>query len=808
MARQSLKACQVGIEKARASLTGKGWTQEELAEKVETTRQPVFNFFAGNGVDRKNFVKICEQLELDWQEITGQSKSTNLVTSLDSVVDVLVDEVRTHCKAKIEEECGSLRMLDRKTQPLNRVYVEVKIRSKHGKPIISNQQRIKNLKKSTHFTGASENPERPRMFSEDTKKFERIDLSNPNERIAGLDAVKMFNKVIILGKPGAGKTTFLKYLAIHCIESELTPNQTKLIPIYIRLNLLVKSKNTLQEYIENVFFNNKFSKIQVEKILDSGSVLFLLDGLDEVAGVNNNIKFELEVFANTFYKNQFIITSRLAAFEDSYEGFTEIEIADFTQEQMEAYVRKWFVENSKNLPEKDENKARQFIAKLKLSKYAQIQELATIPLLLNLLCLVFQENTDKKDDFDFPSNRYELCKEATEILLSKWDEEKGIKREQFAHQNINRDIEVEQLYRCLNVEEKVSFLSYIAAENWKKSIKQFPEEEILENIKSYFLNLEFSSCKPQKLSNEHCRVLLRAIESQHGLIIEEFRQIYSFYHLTFQEYFTAKYFLENPKQDALKDLISFMLYPDWREVFLIAVGNRKRGIDLLDIMNLVCQYYVQSNSDLKIFLNWCSEKANAVNANYEPLVIRAFYFELAIGFVLCQTISFNTVGSIAATFSGDSSILSSLELGVSLTWDINNTLDITCDPTFDSILALAHKLYEARKDTLALGLSPELQQLLQDLIDELFSIEQLENPKNKQQCWENNNWHWIEQLKTILIEHRGITITGITINSQFESRNDIDHYYDCTRLLVYCLTNGCELTPNIEKIKNTLLQIN
>ena len=37
------------------------------------------------------------------------------------------------------------------------------------------------------------------------------------------------------------------------------------------------------------------------------------------------------------------------------------------------------------------------------------------------------------------------------------------------------------------------------------------------------------------------RVILKAVEAHHGIFVERAKGVYSFAHLTFQEYFTAKY---------------------------------------------------------------------------------------------------------------------------------------------------------------------------------------------------------------------------------------------------------------------------
>ena len=48
-------------------------------------------------------------------------------------------------------------------------------------------------------------------------EFDRFGLNKiTQERVLGLDAVNEHDKLMILGKPGVGKTTFLKYLVIQC----------------------------------------------------------------------------------------------------------------------------------------------------------------------------------------------------------------------------------------------------------------------------------------------------------------------------------------------------------------------------------------------------------------------------------------------------------------------------------------------------------------------------------------------------------------------------------------------------------------
>lgn len=73
--------------------------------------------------------------------------------------------------------------------------------------------------------------------------------------------------------------------------------------------------------------------------------------------------------------------------------------------------------------------------------------------------------------------------------------------------------------------------------------------------------------------------VLRSIEAQHGLLVERARGIYSFSHLTFQEYFTAKHFVDSSGSQALENLANHITESRWREVFLLTaemMPNAKR----------------------------------------------------------------------------------------------------------------------------------------------------------------------------------------------------------------------------------------
>ena len=87
------------------------------------------------------------------------------------------------------------------------------------------------------------------------------------------------NRLFILGKPGAGKTTFLKYLTLQaCME---IIGKT---PIFITLREWSDSKLKFLEFILKQFEDYSFPDSQsfVESLLSKGGAMVLCDGLDEV----------------------------------------------------------------------------------------------------------------------------------------------------------------------------------------------------------------------------------------------------------------------------------------------------------------------------------------------------------------------------------------------------------------------------------------------------------------------------------------------------------------------------------------------
>lgn len=131
-ARRSLKAKVEGLKRANKAVMSFA-SKMDLAAELEISRATVQNFFAGKPIGRENFHKICDKLQLEWQEIaemsdSGESPATAPTTQTSAT---LVQQLRQMGSAKLQQRCGFMRVLDM-SQPLalSEIYTNVNILEK------------------------------------------------------------------------------------------------------------------------------------------------------------------------------------------------------------------------------------------------------------------------------------------------------------------------------------------------------------------------------------------------------------------------------------------------------------------------------------------------------------------------------------------------------------------------------------------------------------------------------------------------------------------------------------------------------
>jgi predicted NACHT family NTPase len=596
--------------------------------------------------------------------------------------------------------------------------------------------------------------------------------SSLSERLPGLDAVKKNTRLMVLGKPGAGKTTFLKYLAMQCITGQFAEDK---VPFFVTLKDFAEAQGSpdLVEYLAKSVLNTKTQPFYgnfsgktpaevVRLLLQKGRVFILFDGLDEVCKKDaERISQEIRTSANFFGKSLFVITCRIAAREDVFMQFTDVEVADFDDLQIATFVEYWF--RAKN----DSQKAKSFNQKLLLPKNERIRELASNPLLLTLLCLGLGEIGD------FPQRRADLYKDGVRILLQKWDAAKGTERD--------------EVYRNLDVKLKRDLLSFVAFQTFSRGELFLEQERIEEYIASFIRNLSDVDPNPEMLRLDS-EAVLRSIQSQHGLLVEQARGVYSFSHLTLQEYFTAREINLTNHPTKWRELVETLKQnfpnPQWREVILLTMEMSRDASYLLREIKTEIDSKLANNQPLQDFLQWVQEKSDHISTSYQPFIVRAFYYSLPLGFGDEITLKLDPAFDRAACHD----------------LQLDNKLSVL----LSGATAKAHIPldYALRVVLELLSEGDELKNQLQGLYNRL--------PKDKRsetlRLWkETYGLQWVQDLRTIMTTKRNI---GQDRGFTSEQKQLLQQYYKSNLFLWDCLHTASFVDLDTrEHIKETFLRI-
>ena len=780
MAKPSLQASKAGQQLAEQSLTLLGLTKKSLSNEVGCSRQPVTNFFKGVAIEQGLFVKLCDRLSLDWQVVAGLTSITEPAAakfselkdlqdeSKEKDIDTLVRSLRQTAKDNLYERCGTLRVIDM-SEPigLNQVYTDVNILEQ----VSSHQRlRVQDLQSKTH-----------------QEDFERIGFGVVAQpRVPVMSAVAEHKKLIVLGKPGAGKTTFLKHLAIECIDGRF---ESERLPLFVNLKQFADNRSRLgllaflsQRHFENEMIALKdtdleTASLELEQVLNAGRALLLLDGLDEVnQSTQDWVLWELRLFCEVFHNNHFLMTCRVAAWEYTFEQFTEVEIADFNWPQIEAFARHWFA-----------NRAIQSEAFLRsLKRQPHLAQLAVTPLLLTLLCLAFESSGS------LPSSRSELYREGIETLLKKWDASRGIHRD--------------QVYKRLSTKRKEDLLSYIAIETFPDECF-FHQRDVEHLITDYIRKLPEASEDPGVLQVDSTMVL-HSIEAHHGLLVERAKHCYSFSHLTFHEYFVARelvYNSNNLKETLSKLVDDHALDAYWQEIFLL-VSELLRDADLLllPLQNRVNALMAESAKlqsflvevaqqaeQLQSFLTRLYQKTEQPFNLLEPAAIRAFFFDIDFDIDENRAIAIGL--GPAANWLVCASFLTRMLDGVGLEKAIAQVISYDEQQTAQSEIAQARTADDAMIVAIEIALTS--QQLDVESRQQLAAIRAQFSQSNKSE----------EAVKAAADAGRHIAKQRYRLAQQRpfsphefspQETTKKEQYYKATKLLLDCLnSDGCMLTP-------------
>ena len=192
----------------------------------------------------------------------------------------------------------------------------------------------------------------------------------------------MEHAMLILGDPGSGKTTMLLELGRACI-GRAKDNEKQPIPIYLNLSWRAdRSKLAFAEWIVDILVSKyKRSRNEAKSLVANDGLLLLLDGLDEVDADQRDVFIYLiNQYRREHGSAYLVICSRLADYETlkaKLDLQNAVVLSPLTLNQISEYF---------------ERLGPRFKAIYQMVKnHEQMQELASVPLMLNIMTLAFQD---------------------------------------------------------------------------------------------------------------------------------------------------------------------------------------------------------------------------------------------------------------------------------------------------------------------------------------------------------------------------------------------------------------------------------
>jgi formylglycine-generating enzyme required for sulfatase activity len=391
-----------------------------------------------------------------------------------------------------------------------------------------------------------------------------------SEPLPVLDLLQKYAGLVILGDPGAGKTTFVKYLTVMLALGQgeilgLGGRLPVLVPMSAYANSLAQQDVALQDFVIDSF---RVRGIDVpvghviKEALDSGQALIMLDGLDEVQTLRQRalVVERVETFFDHQRKkgNKFIVTSRVVGYRDvrvSAEGLKECTLVDFDDDDILLFLAKWTQaveqaakgESAFTQMEAAEEKAEMLFA---LASNPGVRQLASNPLLLTILALM------KRQGVLLPERRVQLYEQYVQTLLRHWNLARGLDK---------------RAVRDFDVLETTRVLAPLALWMQETSpgaglVKRGAVQRRLQSI-----YLERKAADPEQAALQ----LLSDVRDHASLLLERGSGEYGFIHLTFQEYLAAIAVAQRGQSDLMPvvELLAERLAdPRWHEVLLLTIG--------------------------------------------------------------------------------------------------------------------------------------------------------------------------------------------------------------------------------------------
>jgi formylglycine-generating enzyme required for sulfatase activity len=472
-------------------------------------------------------------------------------------------------------------------------------------PAAADSQHDPSLKLSAVYTALQ-----TRLPRDGEGRFKRDPRAEEQAPGSALEQLDRHRRLVLLGDPGSGKSTFVNFVALslagEALElpeanltlltaplpkeddddpEEATPqpwSHGALLPVRVVLRdfavrgLPAESAEPaaagclwkfVQQDLEEAGHADFFPTLRQELLAGRG--LVLLDGLDEVPEADRRREQMLQAvqaFANAIGTSRVLLTSRTYAYQNPawrLSGFPVAIMAPFSRRQIARFVRLWYEQRvTLGKMTKEEAQGRGELLLRVILTNDRLLALAERPLLLTLMASLHAWRGG-----NLPERREELYADAVELLLNTWDSQRvrldGTGKPLLAEPSLAAWLKVDRQ----EVRRLLDELAYEAHRSQPDPAETADVEE--GKLVGGLLDLN-------RNQGVDASQLVAYLCDRSGLLVERGPRVYTFPHRTFQEYLAACHLTGGGFPEELAEL-GRNEPGRWREVVLLAGAKAARG---------------------------------------------------------------------------------------------------------------------------------------------------------------------------------------------------------------------------------------
>ncbi|MEU0646087.1 HEAT repeat domain-containing protein [Streptomyces umbrinus] len=396
-------------------------------------------------------------------------------------------------------------------------------------------------------------------------------------------------RLVLLGDPGAGKSTLARYLALALAGGlETVPNalqklvEAGTVPVVIELRHLADSERWHGRTVED--FWEKFNATErmclprtvFEYLLEHTHrpVLVVFDGLDEIFDPARRAEVARQVvaFAQAHTHVRVILTSRVIGFTPGVftnADFSQAKLEDLPAQQIESFIRRWYSAAHPEEPAEAARLAERLNSAVR--GFPSVAELAGNPLLLTILASIGLGAT-------IPRDRREVYRRAVDVLTGRWDRDaKHLPLPRQDHSDVAAAIDELDAGLLQELLERLARRLQAGAGKAQTGTL-ISRTDLRAMISDYVTDMNY----PPHVARIVAHAMVDRLHERAFLLHPYGAGMYGFVHRTFLEYLAARdlsqrYTAREWDPEQLIDMLAERATdPAWHEVILLFVGQISR----------------------------------------------------------------------------------------------------------------------------------------------------------------------------------------------------------------------------------------